>query len=55
MKTNIRDFAASTGSNLDLDALIIGAGFSGVYCLHRIRSLGLKTAIFEAASGLGGT
>ncbi|KAL4803335.1 hypothetical protein BDV18DRAFT_153683 [Aspergillus unguis] len=57
MKTNIRDFAATKGSPsspLVLDALIVGAGFSGVYCLYEIRKLGLKTAIFEAASDFGG-
>ncbi|KAL3477429.1 hypothetical protein BJX99DRAFT_257458 [Aspergillus californicus] len=57
MKANIRDFAESRGGDsapLELDALIVGAGFSGVYCLHEIRKLGLKAAIFEAASGFGG-
>ena len=39
-----------------LDVAIIGAGFSGLYALHRIRDqMGLKTRVFEAGDGVGGT
>jgi cation diffusion facilitator CzcD-associated flavoprotein CzcO len=38
-----------------VDAVIVGAGFSGLYQLHRFRGLGLSTRVFEAASGVGGT
>ncbi|MGB1830559.1 MAG: NAD(P)-binding protein, partial [Paracoccaceae bacterium] len=42
--------------NNHYDALIIGAGFSGLYQLHRLRDdLGLKTAVVEKADGVGGT
>ncbi|GKZ27785.1 hypothetical protein AbraIFM66951_005248 [Aspergillus brasiliensis] len=45
----------STGT-MDLDALIIGAGFSGIYLLHKLRDeLKLNVKIFEAESGIGGT
>ena len=38
------------------DALVIGAGFSGLYQLHRLRDdLGLKVALLEKAAGVGGT
>jgi cyclohexanone monooxygenase len=37
------------------DALIVGAGFAGLYSLHRLRSLGLKVRVFEAAQDIGGT
>ena len=37
-----------------LDALIIGAGFSGVYQLHRLREKGFSVKIFEAGENLGG-
>ena len=37
-----------------MDALIIGAGFSGVYLLHRLRERGFKVRIFEAGADLGG-
>jgi cyclohexanone monooxygenase len=37
-----------------LDVLIIGAGFSGVYQLYRLRERGFDVKIYEAAAGLGG-
>ena len=38
------------------DALVIGAGFSGLYQLHRLRDdLELKVAVIEKAAGVGGT
>ena len=37
------------------DAVIIGAGFSGLYMLHRLRSLGLRVHVLEAAADVGGT
>jgi len=47
---------AETGKRLELDVAIIGAGFSGMYMLHRIRDmLKLKTRVFEAGDGVGGT
>ena len=55
------DMAASeTGKggasgNLDFDAVVIGAGVSGLYELYRLRELGLRVRTFEAASGVGGT
>ncbi len=40
----------------DLDAIIIGAGLSGMYQLHCLRDrLGLKATVLEAADGVGGT
>jgi cation diffusion facilitator CzcD-associated flavoprotein CzcO len=38
-----------------VDAVIVGAGFSGLYQLYRLRELGLSTRVFEAADGVGGT
>lgn len=37
-----------------LDALILGAGFSGVYQLYRLREAGFNVRLFEAGSDLGG-
>ena len=37
------------------DAIIIGAGVSGLYQLLRFRELGLSTRVFEAGSDVGGT
>ena len=41
--------------HLDHDAIVIGAGMSGMYQLIRLRELGLKARVFEAGSGVGGT
>jgi NAD(P)-binding Rossmann-like domain len=37
-----------------VDALVVGAGFGGLYCLHRLRKLGLSTKLFEAGGELAG-
>jgi len=37
------------------DAVVVGAGFGGLYMLHRLRGLGLAVRVFEAADGVGGT
>ena len=38
------------------DVAIVGAGFSGLYMLHRARNvLGLDAVVFEAGAGVGGT
>src|SRR5690348_9309221 len=42
-------------SSEPLDAIIVGAGFSGLYMLHRLRNAGLSARVFEAGSGVGGT
>ena len=43
-------------SQTDFDAIIIGAGFAGLYALHKLRDqLGLRTRVFEAGDGVGGT
>jgi cation diffusion facilitator CzcD-associated flavoprotein CzcO len=37
------------------DALVIGAGFSGLYMLHRLRQLGIRIRVLEMAENVGGT
>ena len=39
----------------DFDAIIIGAGMSGLYQLYRLRELGLRVRVFEAGTDVGGT
>ena len=39
----------------DFDAVIIGAGFGGMYMLHRLRQKGFTARVFEAGKGVGGT
>lgn len=38
-----------------VDAVIVGAGFSGLYLLHRLRNLGFSTRVFERGDDVGGT
>ena len=47
--------SANAKSTLDFDAIIVGAGFAGLYQLHKLRGLGLRTHVFDAASDVGGT
>jgi cyclohexanone monooxygenase len=43
-------------SHSELDAVIIGAGFSGMYMLHSLRDkLGMRARVLEAGKGVGGT
>jgi cyclohexanone monooxygenase len=37
------------------DAVIVGAGFAGMYMLHRLRGLGVKARVLEMGEGVGGT
>ena len=44
------------GTEADFDAIVIGAGFGGIYMLHKLRNeLGLKTRALEKGGGIGGT
>jgi cation diffusion facilitator CzcD-associated flavoprotein CzcO len=40
---------------VDVDVVVIGAGFSGLYMLHKLRGLGFTARAFEAGDGVGGT
>ena len=37
------------------DAVVVGAGFAGLYMLHRLSQAGFNARVFEAGSGVGGT
>jgi cyclohexanone monooxygenase len=37
------------------DVVVVGAGFAGMYMLHRLRGLGLSVRVYEQGSGVGGT
>jgi cyclohexanone monooxygenase len=46
----------STTRTPDVDAIVIGAGFGGIYMLHKLRNeLGLTVQAFEKGGGVGGT
>ncbi|MEW1906378.1 NAD(P)/FAD-dependent oxidoreductase [Streptomyces sp. NPDC086147] len=42
-------------ADYQVDAVIVGAGLSGLYQLHRLRELGLTAVVFEAGDDIGGT
>ena len=44
-----------TSTGLDFDAIVIGAGVSGLYQLYRLRELGMTARVFEAGTAVGGT
>ena len=39
----------------DVDVVVAGAGFSGIYAVHALRAAGLTVRAFEAGDGIGGT
>ncbi len=48
---------ATSGSEIrDVDAIVVGAGFGGIYMLHKLRNdLGLNAVCIDKAAGVGGT
>ncbi|RDW65757.1 flavin-containing monooxygenase [Aspergillus mulundensis] len=60
--TSLTDYSTTHSSktgpyaeNLDIDALIVGAGFAGIFMLKTLRDRGLRTTIYEAGNDTGGT
>ncbi len=47
--------AAGRTAPAAVDVVIVGAGFAGMYMLHRARSAGFTAVVFERGSGVGGT
>src|SRR5450755_1872157 len=47
--------SVETGAAPEFDAVVIGAGVSGLYQLYKLRELGLKVRAFEAGTNVGGT
>jgi cation diffusion facilitator CzcD-associated flavoprotein CzcO len=47
--------ASPSTSPQELDAIVIGAGFGGMYALHTLREQGLKVRVYDEATGVGGT
>ena len=41
--------------NIDVDVVVVGAGFSGLYLLYRLRKAGFSTRVFERGGDVGGT
>ena len=54
--TNVQGQPQTAGAKADFDAVIIGAGFSGMYMLHSLRDkLDLNVTVFEDGDAVGGT
>ena len=47
--------APSTDPNRLRDVIVVGAGFAGLYLLHRLRGAGFDAQVIEAGSDVGGT
>lgn len=43
------------GASESIDVVIVGAGFSGLYLIHRLRREGYSLRVFERGDGVGGT
>ncbi|QIN79900.1 NAD(P)-binding protein [Rubrobacter marinus] len=47
---------AGTDATESFDAVVVGAGFAGLYALHKLRDeMGLSARVYEAGGGIGGT
>ena len=46
---------AKAGAPPLFDAVVVGAGFAGLYALHRLKRMGLSVRLFDSAAGVGGT
>jgi cyclohexanone monooxygenase len=62
IKENIREPAfmsaipsAAAKPTETYDVVVVGAGFAGMYMLHRLRGQGMTARVFEQGSGVGGT
>jgi cyclohexanone monooxygenase len=45
----------TTSENPNIDVIVVGAGFAGMYALHKFRGLGLRTQVLELGNDVGGT
>lgn len=52
---NLTDVDTTAGSPKCIDVAVVGAGFAGLYALHKFRTQGKSVRVFEAASDVGGT
>jgi cyclohexanone monooxygenase len=53
--TQLQDRTATATAARELDALIVGAGFAGMYMLIKLRELGFSARVIEAGTDVGGT
>jgi cation diffusion facilitator CzcD-associated flavoprotein CzcO len=55
--TDVQGKSPDAGANgaTEYDAIVVGAGFAGLYALYRLRELGFSARVFERGDGVGGT
>ena len=53
--TTVGADSGPAGPGPHLDVVVVGAGFSGLYLLHRLRSLGFTARAYDTAGDVGGT
>jgi cyclohexanone monooxygenase len=54
--TGVRSEPAETESSAtDLDVIVVGAGFAGIYAVYHLRNLGFSVRALEMGEGVGGT
>ncbi|MGR9090767.1 MAG: NAD(P)-binding protein, partial [Gammaproteobacteria bacterium] len=46
---------ATRGAGVEVDAVVVGAGFAGLYAIYKLRELGFSARLFERGSDVGGT
>jgi cyclohexanone monooxygenase len=51
----LQPLSGKSGPPRAYDVVVVGAGFAGMYMLHRLRGLGLSVRVYERGSGVGGT
>src|SRR5207237_9635244 len=47
--------SATAEASASYDVVVVGAGFAGMYMLHKLRGLGMTGRVYEQGSGVGGT
>jgi cyclohexanone monooxygenase len=55
IETRASRLHTESGADVYYDAVVVGAGFAGLYTLHALRQLGLSARAFEAGDDVGGT
>ncbi len=51
----MQEQGSTQGTDDEFDVVVVGAGFAGLYMLHRLRQSGFTTTVLEAADDVGGT
>src|SRR6266478_7811079 len=53
--STVQSVSGKSSNTQAYDVVVVGAGFAGMYMLHKLRGLGLSVRVFEQGDGVGGT